>query len=176
MKEKHRPGLSAQEQGRLNLKWLTDAATAAAELLYATKTKYIIFHNTGKHVNTAGLGLFFNNKDPSAPANQANIHTLEHIHSANPNPLSRSYKLLGIHLEEHLSLNYHFSILSDKLTRALFFLRRTKNLLPPNALLTLHYSLLQCHLLYCPNVIGISSATNITKIAKLQHKAIHIIT
>jgi hypothetical protein len=142
----------------------------------ASKTKYIIFHNKGKRINTDGLDLFFNDNDPNVPINPAKIYTLERIHAANPDPLSRSYKLLGIHLDEHLSLNNHFSILSNKLTRALFFLRRIKNILPPNALLTLYYSLFHCHLSYCPNILGTSSATNITKIAKLQRKAIRIIT
>ncbi len=101
----------------------------------ASKTKYLIFHNKGKHVNTTGLDLFFNNNQPNPPPNPDNIHTLECIFSTNPNPSSRSYKLLGIHLDKNLSLNHHFSILSNKLSRALFFLRRVKNLLPSNALL-----------------------------------------
>jgi hypothetical protein len=142
----------------------------------ASKTKYIIFHNKGKRINTTGLDLFFNDNDPNAPPNPDNIYTLERIYSANPNPSSRSYKLLGIHLDENLSLNYHFSILSNKLTRALFFLRRTKNLLPPSALFTLYHSLFHCHLLYCPNILGISSTTNINKISQLQRKAVRIIT
>jgi hypothetical protein len=142
----------------------------------ASKTKYLIFHNKGKHVNTAGLDLFFNDNEPNTPSNPDNIHILERIYSTNPNPSSRSYKLLGIYLDENLSLNHHFSILSNKLSRALFFLRLVKNMLPPNALLTLYHSLFHCHLLYCTNILGTLSATNLANIAKLQRKAIRIIT
>jgi hypothetical protein len=35
----------------------------------AAKTKYIIFHNKDKRINTAGLDLLFNDNDPSAPPN-----------------------------------------------------------------------------------------------------------
>jgi hypothetical protein len=142
----------------------------------ASKTKYFIFHNKGKIVNLNGLDLYFNDNEPHNIKNPANIHTLERIHNNNLNPLSCSYKLLGVHLGENLTLNHHFSILSNKLSRALFFLRHVKNLLPPTALLILYYSLFHCHLSYCPNILGTSSAKNISKIAQLQKKAIRIIS
>jgi hypothetical protein len=93
------------------------------------------------------VNFFFNNNEPNDPYNPANISTLERIHSTNENQFAHSFKLLGVHLDEHLTLNHHFSILSNKLTRALFFLRRVQNILPSNALLTLYYSLSHCHLL-----------------------------
>jgi hypothetical protein len=142
----------------------------------ASKTKYVIFHNKGKSVNTNGLELFFNDNEPHDINNLTNIHTLERIHNNNANPSSRSYKLLGIYLDENLSLNHHYSILSNKLSRALFFLRRSKNILPDKALITLYYSLFHCHLSYCPNILGTSSNSNISKVTQLQKKAIRIIT
>jgi hypothetical protein len=88
-----------------------------------------------------GLNLLFNDNEPNDIDNITNLHILERVYSTSPNPSSRSYKLLGIHLDENLSLNTHYSVLSAKLSRALFFLRRAKNLLPHKALLTLYYSL-----------------------------------
>jgi hypothetical protein len=142
----------------------------------ASKTKYIIFHNKGKTVNTAGLEMIYNDNEPNDLDNANNIHVLERIHSKNPESSARSYKLLGVYLDENITFNYHYSILSSKLSRALFFIRRAKNLLPQKALLTLYYSLFHCHLLYCPNIIGCTSESNINKIAKLQRKAIRLIT
>jgi hypothetical protein len=142
----------------------------------AAKTKYIIFHNKGKIVKLNGLDLYFNDNKPHDINNPSNIHTLERIHNNNANPLLRSYKLLGVYLDENLTLNHHFSILSNKLSRALFFIRRVKNLLPPSALLTLYYSLFHCHLSYCPNILGTSSAKNISKVSQLQKKAIRILS
>jgi hypothetical protein len=72
------------------------------------------------------VNFFFNNNEPNDPYNPANISTLERIHSTNQNQSALSYKLLGVHLDEHLTLNHHYSILSNKLTRALFFLRRVQ--------------------------------------------------
>jgi hypothetical protein len=142
----------------------------------ATKTKYIIFHNKGKTVDTNGLDLIYNDNEPNDLDNISNIHTLERIHSKHPDNSARAYKLLGIYIDENLALNYHYSILTTKLSRALYFIRRVKNILPKRALLTLYYSLFHCHLLYCPNIIGCSSNTNINNIAKLQRKAIRLIT
>jgi hypothetical protein len=111
----------------------------------ASKTKYIIFHNKGKPANTYRLDLYFNDNEPPDILNPTNIHILEPIHNNNPNLQSRLYKLLGIHLDEHLSLNCHFSILSNKLSRALFFLRRLKIFYPP--------------MLFSPFIIPSSTAT-----------------
>ncbi len=142
----------------------------------ASKTKYIIFHKKGKTDDTNGLNLLFNDNEPNDIDNITNIHILEGVYSTSPNPSSPSYKLLVIHLDENLSLNTYYSVLSAKLSRALFFLRRAKNLLPHKALLTLYYSLFHCHLLYCPNILGMTSSSNISKISLLQRKAIRIIT
>ncbi len=42
--------------------------------------------------------------EPNDITNTSNIHILERIYSTNPNPSSRSYKLLEIHLDENHSL------------------------------------------------------------------------
>ncbi len=40
----------------------------------------------------------------------------------------------------------------------------------------LYFSLFHCHLIYCPIILSITSQANITKISKLQKKAIRVIT
>jgi hypothetical protein len=142
----------------------------------ASKTKYIIFHNKGKTVDTVGLDLIYNDNEPNDLNNISNIHTLERIYSKHPDSSARSYKLLGIYIDENLTFNHHYSILTSKLSRALYFIRRVKNILPSRALLTLYYSLFHCHLLYCPNIIGCTFDSNINNIARLQRKAIRLIT
>ncbi len=59
----------------------------------ASKTKYIIFHNKRKVVNTNGLELIYNDNKPNDLRDVNNIHTLERIHTKNPDPSARSYKL-----------------------------------------------------------------------------------
>jgi hypothetical protein len=141
-----------------------------------SKTKFIIFHTRGKNVATQGLNLLFDDNDDDANRDPSKITTLERVHTNNPNILSRTYKLLGINLDEHLNLNIHISSLLTKLSRSLFFLKRAKNILPQAALKLLYYSMFHSHLLYCTNIISITNQSNLNKISLLQRKAIRIIT
>ncbi len=75
---------------------------------------------------------------------------LERYHDGHPKPECRAYKLLGIHLDEHLNFNYHTNFLCNKLSRYLFCIRRAKNILTPTALKTLYFAFIQSHLNYCP--------------------------
>jgi hypothetical protein len=144
--------------------------------LNISKTKYIIFHNKGKQIDLQGKTIYIDeNPDPLNP-DPSNIHIIERIHNQNPNKLGKSFKLLGVHLDENLSFNPHISILCNKLSRALFVLRRIKNILPQTAIRTLYFSLFHCHLTYCPIILSMASQSNIDKILKFQKKAIKIIS
>ena len=48
-----------------------------------------------------------------------------------------------------------------KLTRALFFLRRSQNFLTDKALLSLYYAIFHSHLLYCPIIVSGTSVKNL---------------
>jgi hypothetical protein len=141
-----------------------------------SKTKFIIFHNKGKVVNMQNLSILIDDNDNPSLIDPSKIHVLERIHNNHPDPPMRSFKLLGINLDENLTLNSHFSLLCNKLSRALFILRQSKNLLPPPALKTLYFSLFHCHLAYCPIILSVSSQSNINKVSLLQRKAIRTIT
>jgi hypothetical protein len=82
-----------------------------------SKTKYIIFHTQGKIVSTLGLNLIFGDNDNNATNDPSKITILERVHANNPNIQSRTYKLLGINLDENLNLNMHTSTLLTKLSR-----------------------------------------------------------
>jgi hypothetical protein len=141
----------------------------------ANKTKYIIFHTRGKRVDTGDIDMVINN-NVQGDHNPNLVYKLERIHNNNnPNKTSRFYKLLGFHPDINLSLNDRISTLCNKLSKTLYLLRRTKNILPKKALRTLYYNLVHCHLTYCPNILSITSQTNNSKISTLQRKAIRII-
>ena len=140
------------------------------------KTKYIVFHTKGKKINLSDKEIVWNDNDPNSSFNPSLVSKLERVHTTNPNTDSRTYKLLGILLDEHLSLDQHTSALQSKLSKSIFLINRAKNLLPPKALRTLYYSLIHSHLTYCPAIVGCTSKTNIEKISKMQKKAIRIIT
>jgi hypothetical protein len=120
-----------------------------------SKTNYIIFHTRGKKVNLNKHQVIFNSNDPDTPLPDPSlIHTLERIHDNNDDIKLQSFKLLGIYLDEHLSLNKHLSHVAAKLTRALYLLKRVKHFVSPNSLRKLYFSLFHSHLVYCTNIIG----------------------
>ncbi len=89
---------------------------------------------------------------------------------------SRSFKLLGILLDENLNFNANSELLCSKLSKSIYFINRAKHFLPPNALKSLYFALFHSHILYCPSIYSCTSQTNLKKIAGLQKKVIRIIT
>ena len=65
--------------------------------------------------------------------------------------------------------------MSNKISKALFFLRRTKHFLPPPALKTLYYSLVHCHLTYAVEIWGCASKSTLNNIYLKQKAAIRIV-
>ncbi len=86
------------------------------------------------------------------------------------------YKYLGIHIDEHLTFEYHIDHICNKLSRALYCLNRVKRVLDTKALISIYYSLFHSHLLYCCNIISCVSKTNLKRITILQKKAVRAIT
>ena len=143
--------------------------------LNVKKTKYIIFHVPSKPVDS-NLTLEIDENLPGNVHDPNLITTVERIHSKHPDYNSQAFKLLGIYLDEHLNFNYNTAKLSSKLSRACFFLNRTKHVLSPKALKTLYTSFFHSHLLYCTNIYSCTSQANITSLFKQQKKAIRIIS
>ena len=140
------------------------------------KTKFIIFHTRGKKVDLDGKKIIFDNNDPSSPFNPDLVCELERIHNNHTDPSSRSYKLLGILLDEHLTFLNHIDYLKSKLSKALFCINRIKNFLPQKTLSTIYQSLFHSHLLFCPLIVNSASKSNIKKNFIMQKKAIRSIT
>jgi hypothetical protein len=140
------------------------------------KTKYIIFKQKGKRIDIGeNGGVVFNNNDINSVQDPSKIFALDRIFDENPNKQDRSFKLLGVWLDEHLSFNQHCMNVSAKLSQANFIISRVKNLLPKKVLKTLYFALFHPHILYCLPVFGCTSGKNIKKIATLQKKAVRAI-
>jgi hypothetical protein len=143
--------------------------------LNISKTKYIIFHVPPKKVDQ-NTKLMLDSNIPNTPFNPELIFEIERIHNSHANPSLRSFKLLGIHFDEHLNFNANTNALISKLSRSIFFINRVKHTLTPKALKSLYISFFHSHLLYCTNIYTCTSQTNINKIFLQQKKAIRIIT
>ena len=103
------------------------------------KTKYIIFHKKGRQLNLQGLSILYNDNEPFCNDPEL-ISNIDRVYSEHPSPECRVYKSLGIYLDENLTLNYHFTCLHKKLTKAIYILSKLKHFLPPHILKTLYYS------------------------------------
>jgi hypothetical protein len=142
-----------------------------------SKTNYIIFHTRGKKVDLNGKSVIFNSNDPNSTHVDPNlIQILERVHDNHIDPKMQSFKLLGVFLDEHLSLNKHVNQTTAKLSRALYLLKRVKYFVSPGAMRKLYFSLFHSHLLYCINILSCTSQTNITRILIMQKKAIRTVT
>jgi hypothetical protein len=80
------------------------------------------------------------------------------------------------HFDPHLNFKFHVQQLSLKLSRALFQLRRVKNVLSEDALKTLYFSLFHCHLVYAIEIWNVASNSLIDDLFIKQKAAIRIIS
>jgi hypothetical protein len=134
-------------------------------------TKYIIFHTKGKKVEVEpGVNLVFNNNEIGKNHDPNLVSPLDRICNSNGKPTDRSYKLLGVLLDEHLSFDAHVRHICNKLSKSLFYLNRAKNFVDNQSLKMLYYSLVHSNLLYCIGTTSAMSQTNFKKIKLMQKK------
>jgi hypothetical protein len=108
--------------------------------LHPDKTKYMIT-SSSRHVHETPTEIFINNNNEGQ--NEQNlIHVIKRVLPEDDIP---AIKYLGVHFDPNLNYKYHVQNLSTKLSRALFQIRRVKNILSSDALKMLYYSL-SCHL------------------------------
>ena len=142
-----------------------------------SKTKLIIFKPKGVKVNIGpDNGVIFDENEIGMPKDISKITPLIRIHNESPDPSNRTYKLLGLYLDEHLSFDYHCDHVRSKIAQSNYIINRAKHFLPKKSLKTLYYALVHPHLLYCLPLYSCTSAKNITKIELIQKKTIRTIT
>ena len=141
------------------------------------KTKYIIFKPKGVKINIGDdEGIIYDENEIGQPIDPNKIKKLDRIYSDSPDLQNRTYKLLGVLLDEHLSFDAHCNYVCTKIAQSNFIINRAKHFLPHNSLRTLYFALIHPHLLYCLPIYSCTTTSNINKIEKMQKKAIRIIT
>ena len=143
-----------------------------------SKTKYIIFRPRGVKINLdlENNGVVYNSNEIGLPEDPQKILKLGRIWNDNPDKKERTYKFLGLLLDEYLSFDAHCETLCTKLARSNFIISRVKNILPTSTLKTLYYSLIHPHLLYGLPIYSCTTQKNISKVFRMQKKAIRTIT
>jgi hypothetical protein len=147
------------EELEILTKWFTRNKLA----LNINKTKYIIFRTKGKRI-------------VNPPPIKISGMNLKRVFNDAEVEEDRSFKLLGIYLDEYLNFDKNTDILCAKLSRANFCLRRSANVIPTKSLKDLYFALVHPHLLYCINVYTCTSQKNLNRIKLLQKKAIRIVS
>ncbi len=115
----------------------------------------MIFHKKGKKIQNPPT-IYYNENEPNQVQSDALVSVLERYHENHPQPDCRSYKLLGIFLDEHLSLDYHVTHIYNKLTKSLYCIKQTKQLIPLGGLKALYFALIHSHLTYCTLIFSAS--------------------
>jgi hypothetical protein len=139
------------------------------------KTKYMIFRMKGKKLDNPPQ-IFYNENEQNNPNDDIPITLLERYHDNHPSPDCRSYKLLGILLDEHLTLDSHVNFICSKLTRSLYCIKQAKHIIPLRGLKSLYFALIHSHFTYCTLIFNSITAANRLRIEKVQKKAVRIMS
>ena len=84
-------------------------------------------------------------------------------------------KFLGIMVDAKLSWSNHINYISKKISKGIGILNKARKYLPKSCLTTLYYSFVYPYLNYCLEVWGKSPENIMSKILKLQKRAVRII-
>ena len=85
-------------------------------------------------------------------------------------------KFLGIIITSDLSWNSHILYVAKKIKPGIAMLYKLRDSLPTSSLLQIYFSLIHSHLSYAILIWGSSPHTHISKLLKLQKKAIRILS
>jgi hypothetical protein len=139
--------------------------------LHPDKTKYIII-SSSRLVHDTPTEIFINNNnlghnDPGL------IHEIKRVLPSDNVP---AIKYLGVYFDPNINFKYHVQQLSVKLSRALFQIRRVKNLLSKEALKMLYFSLFHCHIIYAMEIWSLAPKALINELFVKQKAAVRIIS
>jgi hypothetical protein len=84
-------------------------------------------------------------------------------------------KFLGVLFDPTLNFKPHINLISSKIAKSLFIMRRAKNFLTPQAMKALYYSLIHSHLIYCTHIWSCAPSSVINILVKKQKAAIRLI-
>ncbi len=135
------------------------------------KTKYMIFRMKGKKLDNPPQ-IFYNENEQNNPDDDIPITLLERYHDNH----NHDNKLLGIFLDEHLTLDSHVNFICSKLTRSLYCIKQAKHIIPLRGLKSLYFALIHSHLTYCTLIFNSITSANRLRIEKVQKKAVRIMS
>ena len=128
--------------------------------LNVKKTKYILFGpNRANTVRQC--------RDLDILIDGKTVDQISHTNS------DKSFKFLGIYIDETLSWRYHIQKVCAKISSSNYIINKVKNVLPKSALKSIYLSLVHSHICYGLVLWGASKISN--RVHKLQKRAIRTI-
>ena len=128
--------------------------------LNAKKTKFITFAPCNNAISNNNIEISINDVNLNRVGNGCN---------------EKFVKFLGIHLDDSLSWKYHIDYICNKISRTLFALRQTRNILSTPSMLMLYNALIHPYISYGILAWGNASQTMLNRILLLQKRALRLI-
>ena len=138
--------------------------------LHPSKTKFILFSHS-RDANSIDQKICINNNNLNSNDNNLLI-PIERITSNSQTP---AIKFLGIFIDPALNFKYHITYLSTKISKALYFIRNSKNVISQKGLKSLYYSLVHCHLVYANIIWSSVKQSNLKGLIQKQKSAVRLI-
>ena len=85
-------------------------------------------------------------------------------------------KYLGVQIDENLTWKNQIKSVTEKVSRAIGFLKFAKHFLPLSVVKNLYTSIVEPHFQYCCSVWGCCNSTDILQLQRLQNRAARIVT
>ena len=85
-------------------------------------------------------------------------------------------KYLGVQIDENLTWKNQIKSVTEKVSRAIGFLKFAKHFLPLAVVKNLYTSIVEPHFQYCCSVWGCCNSTDILQLQRLQNRAARIVT
>ena len=126
--------------------------------LNVSKTKYLVFRSPKMPLNV-NLSIKIGNEEVERIGQDCQM---------------KSFKFVGIMIDEFLSWDYHINHVANKISSSIFALKQVKNILPMKIKKLLYNAMVKPHLEYGLLVWGQSK--QLTRVEKLQKKAVRLIS
>jgi len=139
--------------------------------LHPDKTKYMII-TSNPQVQKTQFDIYINDNN----SNQNLSHLIKKICRVTTEDPVPAVKYLGVFFDPMFNFKYQIKSLSAKISRALYALRRAKNILPASALKSLYYTLMHCHFNYACEIWSCTSDSNLKILKHKQKEAVRIIS
>ena len=88
----------------------------------------------------------------------------------------KSFKLVGVHMDENLSWKYHIQHVKKKIMQSIVMISRSKRTIPTPIKLILYNALIMSHLEYCLPIWGTANQTLMRQLEVSQKKALRFAT